>query len=80
MAVKFVEKFKVGWQAVIEAEEGHLLGGRMVDSGPVFDTLYQALTYMNVVIEETEKANRSVTLGKVVLFKGMVSCFVNVCA
>jgi hypothetical protein len=80
MAVKFVDKFKVGWQAVIEAEEGHLLGGRMVDSGPVFDTLFRALTHMNVVIDENEKANRSVRLGKVVPFEGMVSCFVNVSA
>ena len=70
MAVKFVDKFKVGWQAVIEAEEGHLLGGRMVDTGPVFDTLYRALTYMNVVIEENEKAYRIVRLGKVLLFEG----------
>ena len=33
---------------------------------------------MNVVIEENVKAHRSVKLGKVVLFKGMVSCFINV--
>ena len=76
--MKFVDRHKVGWQAVIEAEEGHLLGGRMVDSGPVFDKFFDALYYMNVVIDENEKANRSVRLGKVVLFKGMVSCFMNV--
>lgn len=76
MRAKFVDKFKVGWQAIIEAESGHRLGGRMVDTGPVFDTLFHALTYMNVVIEENEKANRSVKLGKVVPFKGMVSCFI----
>lgn len=76
MAVKFVDKLKIGWQAIIEADSGHLLGGRMVDSGPVFDTLFHALTYMNVVIDENEKANRSVKVGKVVPFEGMVSCFV----
>ena len=73
MPVKFVDKFKVGFQAIIEAEEGHLLGGRMVEGGPVF-----AHSYMNVVIDENVKARRSVKLGKVVLFEGMVSCFVNV--
>ena len=31
---------------------------------------------MNILIEENEKACRSVKLG--VLFEGMVSCFVNV--
>ena len=45
-------------------------------SAPVFDTFFHALTYMNVVIDENVKANRSVKLGKVVPFKGMVSCFV----
>ena len=62
--------------AVIEADHGHLLGGRMVDTGPVFDTLVHALTYMNVVIDENVKANRSVKVGKVVPFEGMLSCFV----
>ena len=46
--------------------------------GPVFDKFFDALYYMNVVIEENVKAHRSVKLGKVVLFKGMVSCFINV--
>ena len=76
MPVKFVDKFKVGWTTIVEADEGHLLGGRMVEDGPVFDTFFHALTYMNVVIEENVKACRSVRLGKVVPFKGMVSCFV----
>ena len=76
MAVKFVDRHKVGWQAVIEADDGHLIGGRMVDSGPVFDTFFQALTYMNVVMEENITACRSVRLGKVVPFEGIVSCFV----
>ena len=78
MPVKFVDKFKVGWTAIIEADEGHLLGGRMVDDGPVFDTFFHALSYMNVVIDENVKARRSVKLGKVMPFEGMVSCFVNV--
>ena len=78
MPVKFVNKFKIGWTAIIEADEGHLLGGRMVESGPVFDRFFEALYYMNIVIEENEKARRSVKLGKVVLFEGMVSCFTNV--
>jgi hypothetical protein len=42
----------------------------------VFDTFFHALYYMNVVIEENMKAYRSVKLGKVIPFKGMVSCFV----
>ena len=78
MPVKFVDKLKDGWQAIIEAESGHLLGGRMVEDGPVFDTLFHALSCMSVVIEENVTARRCVKLGKVVQFKGMVSCFVNV--
>ena len=78
MPVKFVNKHMIGWKAIIEADQGHLLGGRMVDDGPVFDTFFHALSYMNVVIDENVQARRSVKLGKVVLFKGMVSCFVNV--
>ena len=50
----------------------------MIEDGPVFDTLFHALSYMNVVIDENVKARRSVKLGKVVPFEGMVSCFVNV--
>ena len=50
----------------------------MVEDGrPVFDTFFHALSYMNVVIDENVKANRSVSLGKVVSFKGMVACFMN---
>jgi hypothetical protein len=78
MPVKFVDKFKVGWTAIVEADQGHLLGGRMIEDGPVFDTLFHALSFMTVVIDENVRARRSVKLGKVVLFKGMVSCFVNV--
>ena len=78
MPVKFVDKLKDGWQAIIEADEGHLIGGRMIEDGPVFDTFFQALAYMNVVIEENITACRSVRQGKVVPFKGKVSCFVNV--
>ena len=63
---------------ILQADEGHLLGGRMVEDGPVFDKLFEALYYMNGVIDENVKTRRSVKLGKVVLFKGMVSCFVNV--
>ena len=33
---------------------------------------------MNVVIDENVRARRNVKLGKVVLFEGMVSCFINV--
>jgi len=77
MPVKFIDKFKVGFQAIIEAETGHLLGGRMVDDGPVFDTLFHALSYMTVVMDENVKAHRSVKLGKVIPFEEMVSCFVN---
>ena len=50
----------------------------MVDDGPVFDKLSDAPYYMNVVIDENVKARRSVKLGKVLPFKGMASCFINV--
>ena len=70
MAVKFVRKHMQGYQPIIEADEGYLVGGRMADSGPVFDTLYQALTYMTVVIEENERAYRSVNLARSYCSKG----------
>ena len=78
MPVKFVDKFRVGFQAIIEAESGHLIGGRMVEGGPVFDRLFDALSSMNVVIDENVKDRRRVKLGIIVPFEGMVSCFVNV--
>jgi len=46
----------------------------MVEDGPVFDTFFHSLSYMNVVIDENVKAHRNVKLGKVVPFEGMVSC------
>ena len=58
-------------------DEGHLLGGRMVEDGPSIRYVFHALSYMNVVIEENVKASRSVSLGKVVPFKGMVACVMN---
>ena len=65
MPVKFVNKHMIGWKAIIEADQGHLLGGRMVEGGPVFDRFLDALYYMNVVIEENIKARRCVRLGDV---------------
>ena len=33
MPVKFVDKFKVGFMPILQADEGHLLAGRMVETG-----------------------------------------------
>lgn len=73
MPIRFIDKFKVGFAVIVEAEDGFLLGGRTIDSKPVVDTFFDALGYMNEGIEENVKANRSVKLGKVVTFRGMVS-------
>ena len=78
MAVKFVNKFTVGWQAIVEADDGYLLGGRTIVHGPIWDTFFAALSHMNGVIARNVQANRSVKLGKVVPFRGLVSCAVHV--
>jgi hypothetical protein len=74
MQIRFVDQYKTGFQVIVEADEGFLLGGRTVDSGPVFDRFFDALGHMNAVIENNVQAKRSVRLGKVVPFRGMVSC------
>lgn len=43
-----------------------------MDSGPVFDTFFDALGYMNDVIAANVEADRTVKLGKVLPFRGMV--------
>ena len=70
MPVKFVDKFTIGWLAVVEADEGCLLGGSPAN-GAIFDSFFAAVHYMAVVIDNNVKANRSVRLGKVMEFKGM---------
>jgi hypothetical protein len=38
MPVRFVKRYKTGYEVIIEAADGHLLlGGRPVESGAVFD-------------------------------------------
>jgi hypothetical protein len=43
---------------IVEADEGFLLGDRTISSGPVFDTFFDALGYMNAVIESNLQAKR----------------------
>ena len=50
---------------IVEAEEGVLLGGRQVESGPVFDRFADALICMNAMIQSNVKADRRVKVGKV---------------
>jgi hypothetical protein len=59
---------------VVEAAEGHLIGGQRVHDGPVFERFSDALYVMNEWIKNNVAANRSVKQGKVVRFKGMVDC------
>jgi hypothetical protein len=73
MPIKFIDKYKVGFQVIVKAQEGYLLGGSTVDSGPVFDTFFDALGYMNDVIDANVNAYRKVKLGMVMPFRGMVS-------
>jgi hypothetical protein len=73
MPIRFVDRYTTGFAVIVEANEGFLLGGRTVSDGPVFDRFFDALGYMNAVIDSNLKAKRSVRLGKVVEFEGMVS-------
>ena len=43
----FLRQYTVGVHVIVEANEGFLLGGRTVDSGPVFERFFDALSYMN---------------------------------
>ena len=62
MPIKFVDRYKEGFQVIVEVVEGeYLLGGRSVSDGTVCDTFREALNY------------RKVKVGKVVPFRGMVS-------
>ena len=48
MRLKHSKQFMRGFRPVVEAVEGHyLLGGRMVNDGPVFDRFCDALSVMN---------------------------------
>jgi hypothetical protein len=74
MPVRFVKRYKVGFEVIIETADGDvLLGGRQVYSGAVFDTFFDALLCMNLMIESNQEAKRRVSVGKVVEFRGMVS-------
>jgi hypothetical protein len=78
MAVKFVDKFTIGFQVIVEAKEGFLLGGCTISDNVACDTFFEALAYMNAVIEDNRQAYRRVKVAKVVEFKGMVSYGVHV--
>jgi hypothetical protein len=78
MPLRFVDRYKTGFHVIVEADEGFLLGGRTIDSGPVFGMFVDALGHMNAVIEMNVKAPRRVRLGKVVEFRGMISSFIHV--
>lgn len=74
MPLKHTTKYMDGFMPVIEAVEGeYLLGGRMVCNGPVFERVFDALYVMNAWIDQEIACHRSVKLGKVVQFRGMVS-------
>jgi hypothetical protein len=75
MPIRFGNRYKTGFQVIIEAEDGHfLLGGRQVDSGAVYDRFADALVCMTASLESNLKADRRVNVGKVMPFEGMVSC------
>ncbi len=75
MTLKHTMKHMEGYMPVVEAaDEGCLLGGRKIDSGPVFERFFDALYVMNSWIEQDIACHRSVKVGKVVEFKGTVSC------
>jgi hypothetical protein len=73
MPVKFVDKVKVGFRVIVEARKGFLLGGRAISDNVVCDTFFEALAYMTAVIEANVNTDRSVRVGKVLEFRGMVS-------
>jgi hypothetical protein len=58
---------------IVEAKEGFLLGGCTIGDNVVCDTFFEALAYMNAVIEDNVKAHRSVRTGKVLEYRGIVS-------
>ena len=69
MPVKFIDRFTVGFQVIVEAKEYFLLGGCTVSDNVVCDTFFEALAYMNAVIEDNVRADRSVRIGKVLEFE-----------
>ena len=74
MRLKHSKQFMRGFRPVVEAVEGHyLLGGRMVNDGPVFDRFCDALSVMNEWIKSNQQADRAVKMGRVEPFAGMVS-------
>ena len=74
MRLKHTTRYKEGFMPIVEAAEGHLIGGRPLYDGPVYDRFFDALYVMNRWIEDNLEAQRAVKLGKVVSFKGMVDC------
>jgi hypothetical protein len=59
MPIRFIDRYKEGFEVIIEAVEGeYLLGGRQVDDGAVFDTFDDALMWMNEILEANLEANR----------------------
>lgn len=74
MRLKHSMRSMVGFMPIVEAEAGeYLLGGRMIYDGPVFERFFDALYVMNEWIKSNQDIGRSVKLGRVESFKGMVS-------
>ncbi len=74
MRLKHSMRHMVGFMPVIEAdEEVYLLGGRKVHNGPVFERFSEALWVMNAWIQLEQQTGRSVKVGRVEPFEGMVS-------
>ena len=59
MPLKHSTRFMVGFRPIIEANKSYLLGGRMVDDGPVFKRFGEALSYFNAVIALNVEAGRA---------------------
>jgi hypothetical protein len=61
MRLNHTMRFKKGYMPIVEAVEGHyLLGGRMVQDGPVFDRFCEALYGMNEWITLNQQEDRTV--------------------
>jgi hypothetical protein len=74
MRLKHSMRFKQGFMPIVEAVEGHyLLGGRVVQDGPVFERFCDALYCMNAWIRLNQESGRFVRVARVEPFEGMVS-------
>jgi hypothetical protein len=49
MPIRVVDRYKVDFAPIVEADEGFLLGGRQVDSGLMFDRFFNPLSYDDMI-------------------------------